>query len=134
MVAILCLAFAASAADISGKWTVDASAAPAGAPPGGGRGGGMGGGTYEFKAAGDKLTGSITRPGFNGGDPTTTPIADGKVTGDTLSFTVTQSFGGNEFKTAYTGKITGDKSDKIELTFDMGGRGNPRTITLKKGD
>jgi hypothetical protein len=126
LVAMLGLAFTASAADISGKWVTDTSATPAAAP--GGRGG-MGGGTYEFKVAGETLSGSITRPGFNGGDPTTTQIADGKVTGDTFTFTVTNNFGGNEMKTVYTGKVVGDK---LELTFDFGGRGNPRTSTLKK--
>jgi hypothetical protein len=133
LVAILCLTFAASAADISGKWVVDASAAPAGGPPaggGGGRGMGMGGGTYEFKVAGAKLTGSITNPGRGGGDPTVTQIADGKFMGDTFSFSVTRSFGGNDMTTAYTGKVVGDK---LELTFDMGGRG-ARTITLKKAE
>jgi opacity protein-like surface antigen len=132
LVAILCLTFAASAADISGKWVTDTSAAPAGAPPAGGGGGrGMGGGqTYEFKVAGSKLTGSITRPGRGGGDPTVTQIADGKVSGDTFSFSVTMSMGGNDMTTAYTGKVVGDK---LEITFDMGGRG-PRTITLKKAE
>ena len=130
LVAILCLTFAASAADISGKWVMDASAAPAAGGPGGGggRGGGMGGGTYEFKVAGSTLTGSITRPGRGGGDPTVTPISDGKVTGDTFTFTVTNNFGGNEMKTVYTGKVAGDK---LEISFDMGGRG-ARTITLMK--
>ena len=125
LVAILCLTFAAQAADISGKWVVDTSGAQA--QGGGGRG--MGGGTYEFKVSGDTLTGSVTRAGRGGGDPVATPIADGKITGDTFSFTTTQSFGGNEFKSAYTGKVNGDK---IELTVDFGGRGNHRTMTLKK--
>jgi opacity protein-like surface antigen len=129
LVAMLCLTFVASAADISGKWTVDASAAPAAPAAGQGRGGGMGAGTYEFKVSGATLTGSITRAG-RGGDPMVTPIADGKITGDTLSFTTTLSFNGNDFKSTYTGKIVGDK---IELTVDNG-RGNPRTMTLKKGE
>lgn len=124
LVAVFCLSFVALAADISGKWTVDASAAPAG----GGRGFG-GGGTYEFKVAGAVLTGSITRPGRGGGDPTVMQFTDGKVTGDTFTFTVTNNFQGNEFKTVYNGKSVGDK---IELTFDFGGRGNPATITLIK--
>ena len=89
----------------------------------------MGGGTYEFKVSGSTLTGSITRPGFQGGDPTVTPITDGKINGDTFSFGVTMTMGGNEMKTAYTGKVVGDK---LEITFDMGGRGNPRTVTLMK--
>jgi len=124
LVAILCLTFAAQAADISGKWVTDTSAAQA---QGGGRG--MGAQTFEFKVSGDALTGSVTRQGRNGGDPVATPIADGKVTGDTFSFTTTQSFNGNEFKSTYNGKMNGDK---IELSVDFGGRGNPRTITLKK--
>ncbi len=129
LVAILCLTFAAQAADISGKWTVDTSAAPAGQGGGGGRGRGMAGGTYEFKVSGDTLTGSITTPGFQGGEPQVAQIADGKISGDTFSFTATRSFNGNEFKSSYTGKVVGDK---IELTVDFGGRGNPRTMTLKK--
>ncbi len=132
LVAMLCLTFVASAADISGKWSVDASAAPAAPAAGqGGRGGGMGmgGGTYEFKVSGTTLTGSITRAG-RGGDPMVTPIADGKINGDSLSFTTTLSFNGNDFKSTYTGKVVGDK---IELSVDNG-RGNPRTMTLKKGE
>ena len=125
LAAILCLTFAAQAADISGKWVVDTSAAQA--QGGGGRG--MGAATYEFKVSGDTLTGSVTRAGRGGGDPVATPIADGKVTGDSFSFTTTQSFGGNEFKSTYTGKVNGDK---IDLSVDFGGRGNPRTQTLKK--
>jgi opacity protein-like surface antigen len=131
LVAILCLTFAASAADISGKWVTDTSAAPAaGAPAGGGGGGGRmgGGGTYEFKVSGSKLTGSITNPGRGGGDPTVTALTDGKFSGDTFSFSVTRSFGGNDMKIDYTGKVVGDK---LEISFDMGGRG-PRTITLMK--
>ncbi len=127
LIATLSLTFLASAADIGGKWTVDASAAPAGGA--GRRGGGMGGGTYEFKVAGTTLTGSITRPGMGGGEPTVTQIADAKITGDTFTFSVTNNFGGNEMKVVYTGKVVGDK---LELTFDMGGRG-ARTITLVKG-
>jgi hypothetical protein len=135
LVAVLCLTFTASAADISGKWVTDTSAAPAGGPPaggapGGGRGMGMGGGTYEFKVSGTKLTGSITRPGRNGGDPTVTQIADGKVSGDTFTFSVSMSMGGNDMTTVYTGKVVGDK---LEISFDMGGRG-ARTVTLKKAE
>jgi hypothetical protein len=128
LIAVLCLTFSASAADFSGKWVVDASAAPAG----GGGGGRMGGGgTYEFKVAGSTLTGSVTTNGRNGGEPTVTPIADGKVTGDTFSFTVTRSFNGNEFKTSYTGKVVGDK---LELTSDNGRGRGPMTKTLKKAE
>jgi hypothetical protein len=126
LVAILCFAFAVFAADFSGKWVNDPSAAPAGG--GGGRGGG-GAATYEFKVAGGALTGSITRAGRGGGDPVVTPIADGKVTGDTFSFSIMQAGrgGGDPMKVEYTGKVAGDK---LEITTDRG-RG-PMTTTLVK--
>ena len=123
LAAVLCFTFMASAADISGKWVRDPAAAPAG---GGGRGGG-GGGTYEFKVSGSTLTGTVTTPGRGGADPTVTNIADGKVSGDTFSFSITRSRGGQDMKTDYTGKVVGDK---LELTF-MGGQG-PMTTTLVK--
>jgi hypothetical protein len=88
----------------------------------------MGASTYEFKVSGSTLTGSITRAGRGGGEPTVTQIADGKVTGDTFTFSVTNNFGGNEMKIVYNGKVVGDK---LELSFDMGGRGT-RTTTLMK--
>ena len=118
LVAILCFTFAASAADFSGKWVRDPSAAPAGG----------GGGTYEFKVAGSALTGSITQPGRGGGDPTVTALADGKVTGDTFSFSITRNGrDGTPTKVEYTGKVVGDK---LEITSDNG-RG-PQTQTLVK--
>lgn len=125
LVAILSFTFMASAADFSGKWVRDTSAAPAGG--GGGRGGG--GGTYEFKVSGSTLTGTLTQQGRGGGDPTVTPIADGKVSGDTFSFSITRPGrgGGDPVKIEYSGKVVGDK---LELSFDMG-RG-PQTQTLMK--
>ena len=61
---------------------------------------------------------------IRGGDPVATPIADGKISGDTFSFTTTQSFGGNEFKSTYNGKVSGDK---IELGLvPLGSISTPR--------
>ena len=118
LVAMLCLTFAASAADISGKWAPDPAAAPAGG--GGGRGGMA---TYTFKVEGAKLTGSVTR------GQTDTAIDEGKIDGDKLSFSIMQAGrgGGDPRKVAYTGVV---KGDTIELTTDRG-RG-PMTTVLKK--
>jgi hypothetical protein len=126
-VAVLAFTFTASAADFSGKWIPDPAAAAAGG--GGGRGRGGGGGTYEFKVAGDKLTGSVTTPARGGGEATVIQLADGKVTGDTFTFSVTRPGfnGGDPMKVTYTGKVDGDK---LELSFDTG-RG-ARTTTLVK--
>ena len=104
--ALLCLSLAALAADVTGKWTAEVP----------GRGGTPATNTFTFKAAGAKLEGSVTN---QRGD---TPIADGKVDGDKISF-VTE---GN-VKTTFTGVV---KGDTIEFTRDNG-RG-PVTFTAKK--
>ncbi len=110
--ALLCIAIAAFAADATGKWTAEVP----------GRGGNQTL-TFNLKAEGGTLTGTITTPrGEN-------PIADGKVDGDTITFT--QSFpgrdGGPPNKQTYTGKVG---ADSIEFSRDNG-RG-PVTFTAKK--
>lgn len=123
LVAIACFTFLASAADISGKWVTDPSAAAGG---GGGRGGMS---SWEFKVAGDTLTGSMTRAGRGGGEPTVITIEEGKMAGDSFTFSIMQPGrgGGDPTKVVYTGKVVGDK---LELSFDTG-RG-ARTTTLVK--
>jgi len=78
--------------------------------------------TYEFHSNGSELTGKIISQ--RGGNPSETPISEGKIEGDNISFTVVRSFGGNEMKQLYKGKIAGD-----EITFtvemDFGGGGPP---------
>jgi len=108
--ALVCVALAV---DVTGKWTAQVP----------GRDGQAREMTFTFKQDGDKLTG--TQSGFRGQD---LPIADGKVTGDTLSFTVTAEFGGNSIKWNYTGKIAGDE---IQLKRE-GGRGPAREFTAKR--
>jgi hypothetical protein len=103
--AIACgvLAMSAQAADPSGKWSWTRPA----------RGGGGGGGdpqkiTLTLKLAGDKLTGDVTMPGRQGGDPVKTEIGDGKFKDGEVSFTVTREFNNNKMVTKYTGKLDGD--------------------------
>ena len=111
LMALLCFSFAASAASVDGKWTAE-----------GGRGGPQ---TFTFKADGNNVTGSLTT---QRGD---LAIADGKLNGDTLTFSVMQPGrgGGDPMKVTYTGKVSGDS---MELTFDRC-RG-PQTITAKKAN
>lgn len=113
--ALLCFTLVAAAADVTGKWTAESP----------GRNGTPSVTTFEFKAAGAKLEGTVTTN--RGGTPTTTPIADGKVDGDTITFSQTMTMQGNEMKMTYTGKV---KADTIELTRE-GGRG-PQTMIAKK--
>lgn len=112
LMAILCISFVALAADASGKWTAEVP----------GRNGNQTI-TFDLKAEGGALTGTITTTRG------ATPIADGKVDGDTITFS--QSFpgrdGGPPNKQTYTGKVG---ADNIEFTRDNG-RG-PITFTAKK--
>jgi hypothetical protein len=113
LVMTLVFAFAALAADVTGKWTAQVP----------GRQGQTRETTFTLKADGDKLTGSMT--GFQGNE---IPIADGKVDGDTVSFTTTIERGGNTIKQTYTGKVAGD-----EIQFKReGGQGQPREFTAKR--
>ena len=93
---------AALAADFNGKWTADMP----------GRGGTQTV-TFDFHVNGATLTGKVTTMR---GD---TDISDGKVDGDTISFTQTMTMQGNEMKIMYTGKADGDT---IKFSRQMGDR------------
>lgn len=71
--------------------------------------------SLKLKVEGDKLTGKLTSPGRQGGEPTETEIADGKIKGDEVSFTVTREFNGNKMTSKYNGKVSADAiKGKIE--------------------
>jgi hypothetical protein len=96
----------AYAADPTGKWVAQVSA----------RDGQTREVTITLKAEGEKLTGTIS------GRQGDTPISDGQIKGDDLSFTVTQSRQGNEVKVNYKGKVSGDE---IKFTRTFGGGNRP---------
>ena len=112
---LTCLAAAAMyAADVTGKWSAEVA----------GRGGQTRTVTMNLKADGDKLTGTV------GGQQGDTEITDGKVDGDTISFTVTREFQGNTMKMTYTGKVAGDE---IKFKQEMsGGQRPPQEFTAKR--
>ncbi len=108
------LAIAAFAADATGKWSAEVP----------GRGGQTRQITMNLKADGAKLTGTL------GGPQGDTEITNGKVDGDTISFTVTREFQGNSVKLNYTGKVSGD-----EIKFKQereGGEGRSQEFTAKR--
>jgi hypothetical protein len=112
LAATLCL----MAADASGKWAFEQE----------GRGGPVQV-TVNLKVDGAALTGTLTRPGRDG-NAMETPISDGKVDGNNISFSVKREFNGNSFVTTYKGILDGD-SMKIEIT--MPGRdGSTRTANV----
>lgn len=112
---LVALAIGASAADVSGKWVAQIP----------GRDGQARETTMVLKQDGDKLTGSVS-----GRQGAMTPIADGKVSGDAVSFTVTMERGGNTMKWNYTGKVSGS-----EIQFKReGGQGQAREFVAKRAN
>ncbi len=141
LLVILVSAVAAIAADVNGKWIAQVS-------------GGMGGKTeriFAFQVSGDKLTGTITelqvslatfeekgKPAMTGilktqnRDPQ--PIAEGKISGDDITFAVVNQSPFGEMRTEYKGKVSGNE---IKFTVEQGGGmggmgGGPQEIVAKR--
>ena len=143
---ILAFAVVCNAADINGKWLASVSNPM------------MGGNServFTFQVSGEKLTGTIVdwqvslatfeekgKPMMTGtlktqrGEPQ--PIAEGKISGDDVSFAVVSQMFGMEMKTVYKGKLAGNE---IKFTLeDAGGGGGgfggpppgPQEIVAKK--
>ena len=105
----------AAAADVTGKWTAQVP----------GRGGETRETTFNFKADGDKLTGTMS--GMQGNE---IAISDGMVSGDDISFSVSMSFNGNDVKLLFKGKVSGSE---IKFTRQReGGQGRVQEFTAKK--
>ena len=75
---------------------------------------------FTFKAEGTKLTGVHI---VNGQE---TPIQEGKIDGNNISFTVTLNMG-EEMKIPHKGTISGDE---IKMTYEM--MGQPGEILVKR--
>ncbi|HYW44749.1 MAG TPA: hypothetical protein VE959_17940 [Bryobacteraceae bacterium] len=118
---LLALAFAAIAADVSGKWVFEQAGRQGGNPVQV---------TLTLKAEGSKLSGTVVRPGRNGNMEA--QITEGKVDGNNVSFKTSQDMGGNTIVTEYTGTLSGDD---LKLKITRPGRdGSPTTTeaTAKK--
>jgi hypothetical protein len=87
----------AVAADVSGKWKAEFTT-----PDGTARVN-----TFTLKAEGDNLTGTVA------GSQDETPIKNGKIKGDEISFSADRPFGAF----TYTGKISGGEI-KFKVTFN----------------
>jgi hypothetical protein len=73
---------------------------------------------------GATLTGTTKAPGPDAKD---TPIKDGKIDGNNLSFSVSFDMGGQEMKMEFKGVLSGDS---LKLSMDM--MGQPMDINLKR--
>src|SRR5258708_190683 len=91
--ALLLLTASAFAADVDGKWTGTMNTPNGDVPV-----------NFTFKADGSKLAGSTAGP-----DGAEVKIADGKVDGSNLSFSVTFDFGGMPFTMNYKGVVAKDQ-------------------------
>jgi hypothetical protein len=126
------VAFALMAADVTGKWAAEQSGRNGGPPRQI---------TFDLKASGATLTGTVTGGGggggrrggggggggAGGGAPQAREISDGKVDGNNISFTVKVEFNGNAMVTKYEGTLSGDEL-KLKVTRD--GQNGPTTSEL----
>ncbi|NLD36481.1 MAG: hypothetical protein GX654_06400 [Desulfatiglans sp.] len=105
---LLLVAGLAFGAGIDGKWagTFDS---------------GMGGApmelSYDFKADGNKLTGTTV-----GAENSTIDIQNGTIDGSKITFDVPVDMGGMKMTVAYTGELAGDE---LKLSFSMKMEGAP---------
>ncbi len=90
--------------------------------------------TLTLTVEGSTLTGTLSftgggrRGGGGGGGPQSFEISNGTIDGNSFSFTVTLSFGGNSFEQSYSGTITGETlSGTVQ-----GGRGGGQPFTGKR--
>jgi hypothetical protein len=102
------------AASIDGKWVASMP----------GRDGGTMEMTFTFKADGSALTGTV------GGMGEPAKIENGKIDGNSISFTVKREFGGNAMVMSYKGTVAGDE---IKMTSQREGSDRPpREFTAKR--
>jgi hypothetical protein len=79
---------------------------------------------FSFKVDGAKLTGIVSDPQGE------TAISEGKIDGDEISFVVMRSFGGNEVKLAYKGKVD---LNEIKFTCEVqGAKGQRQEFVAKR--
>ncbi len=89
----LLLAAYGAAADINGRWSAQIP----------GRDGNMLDTTFTFKVSGETLTGTMENQYGE------REIMDGKVSGDTVTFTIKIEIGGDEITFLYKGKASGNE-------------------------
>jgi hypothetical protein len=113
-VALLCL-IPAFAAEISGKWVTAIQT-----------GIGVMNYAFEFKVEGEKLTGKAIMS-MEGGSSESV-ITEGSVKGDQISFVETLKVQGQELRSEYKGKISGDE---IRCSRQVGSYGTEEFIVKR---
>lgn len=106
-------ALSAAAADVSGKYTAEVA----------GRGGNTMTQTFNLKADGEALSGTVVTPRGE------QPITEGKISGDTLSFTTVVKLQDREMKIMYSGTVAGDG---IKFSRQREGADQKQEFTAKR--
>jgi hypothetical protein len=129
---MLVVAFALMAADITGKWVAEQPGRNGGPPRQT---------TFNLKADGATLTGTVTGGGGGGrrggggggggGAPQAREISDGKIDGNNISFTVKVEFNGNTMVSKYEGTLSGDEL-KLKVTRDTPNGATTSEVTAKR--
>jgi hypothetical protein len=101
------------AADVNGKWVAQVT----------GRDGQSMEITFNFKADGAQLTGSVTTQRGE------TAISEGKINGDQISFSQVRQYPGHQMKQLYKGKVTGNE---IKFTRQREGSDEVREFTARR--
>jgi hypothetical protein len=111
--AAILFVMAASAADVAGKWVGQMPT----------RDGQTRETTFDFKASGDKLTGTMSGP------QGAVEVMDGKVSGDDISFKVSFDAGGNTIVILFNGTVS---ADQIKFTRKREGADQSQQFTAKR--
>jgi hypothetical protein len=104
------------AADITGKWTTEFDSQV-----------GVQKYVFEFKVEGTKLTGTAISKIADAAE-VKTPITEGTVNGDDVTFVENLDYSGQQLKITYKGKVAGDE---INFSRDVAGQGG-ETFVAKR--
>ncbi len=104
------------AADITGKWTAEFDSQV-----------GVQKYVFDFKVEGTTLTGTAISKVADGAEAKS-PITEGAVNGDDITFVENLNYSGMDLKITYKGKIAGDE---IKFSRDVAGQGG-ETFVAKR--
>lgn len=113
LVAVILAAGLAGAGDVGGTWVAEFTTP----------GGQTRESTFTFEVDGEALTGTVS------GRRGDTPIEDGTIVGDEISFSVTRDFGRGEMKFLYEGTVNGDE---LKMTVTIEERDRTFEMTAKR--